>query len=863
MKRILLAAMLLLQMFAALNAHSQCTNAQLNWDRLDYYYNSGTNIQPYGYSGNNYVTNNMERTQKFAIGPNQVTFATSAAGMVRGENGDHDGELSGFTGDDAQFTPSANGQTITMTFRDAVTNTSFAFYDVDASQRITVDAYNTANVKQSVTITLQGTTNLSRTNGTNAQFWSNATAVASPSNAASATISIPTSINRIVITFTTIGTDPTCYLSDINACVTGSFPNNYQQTGSNRPLQGPVTNQPDYFLITPDNNSAYMVDPVTGIAKHLFTDASNTYMNCFAYDPENHILYYVSEGWPAVATNKQVKKYDFTTNTISVVIPDISTAFNIPTFDQSLEGAGGAFYNGQLYIGVEGGKFDPFGTTNDRTRESMIFRIDFDASLNPTDISQVFAVPSYANASNDMLQDWGDFIIKDGVLINYNSRTSPSTVVKYEHFNMMTGASVLYNSSSITSSQAGISWNGNLYTFYSNGIRQYNGAGGFIGSLIPITLPGGTWPGGAGDGGENYRPPMDFGDAPSSYDPNALAPAAHETDPLLYLGSGFDREWSTRGQTALANSDNLDDGLPYVGTFYPSAGLYLTQTTVFNNTGSPATLCAWLDYNGDGQFQNGEGISQSIPSSASPQSVYLFWPSIVSSLPVGSHTYLRIRIAYGTSGMTTAHATGYFGSGEVEDYRVNVNSYVLSTQSNSFEASLTQAKTVKLNWKNQDETNVSYYLVERSSSANGSNWEVVDYATARRSNGLASYEGIDGKLPAGVSYYRLKMVSDNGSIKISEVRRIENKISSFSMSIAPNPASSRATLFITSDNTDAEANIELLNAAGAVVFKQRTKLKKGTNSVEIQPVSTLPSGRYLVRVLNGNELLTKSLIIKK
>ena len=120
MKLTLRAYVIILLSITVKYSHAQCgagyTMAQLNWDKLEYYYNSGSNTAPYGHSSGNYVTNAMEQTQKFAIGPSMVTFTTSAAGMVRGENATHTDDAPGYTGEDALFRPSANSQTITMTF---------------------------------------------------------------------------------------------------------------------------------------------------------------------------------------------------------------------------------------------------------------------------------------------------------------------------------------------------------------------------------------------------------------------------------------------------------------------------------------------------------------------------------------------------------------------------------------------------------------------------------------------------------------------------------------------------------------------------------------------------------------------------
>lgn len=852
MKKIIQVLSIISAVITATNSYAQCgpgyTQAQLNWDRVDYYYNSGGGA-PYA----NYVTNVMEMIQKFAIGPNYVTIATSVAGIVRGENGTHNGEIAGYTGDDAQFTPIANGQTITLTFNTEVQNFSFTLYDVDRSQHIDFSATNAANVAQNIDVTTYASSilTINSNNTPSASITANTTSLTSMTdNMGSATITV-TSVKTFTITVNTIGSDPVFWLSDINACVTGSFPNNYNQTGNNRPLQGPAGNQPDYFLITPDNDAVYMVDPATGEAWFLFNDPANMYVNSMAYDPYNHILYYVSENFPATATNKKLKKYDFNTNTITTIFTDITTALNIPTFDQSLEGAGAAFYDGALYLGVEGGQY-----SNSSSRESIVFRIDFDVSLNPVNICQVFATRSYSGST--LIHDWADFVIKNGVLFNFNSAKG-TTIVSYEHFNMMTGASSKFMNPGNTNyaGQAGMTWTGELYDFFSNGIAKYNENGTF-GSITPIVaITGGPWPGGNGDASENFRPQVDFGDAPATYDPNPVSPAAHAQDVNLRLGAGFSKEWITRGQN-LAADDTNDDGLPGgAGIFSPAYGNYLTQVNVFNNTGANATVAAWLDYNGNGLFDASEGITVTVATNTSTQSVYLYWPSAPSSLVNGTYTYLRIRVTYASKGMTTANATGYYSGGEVEDYRVPVNAYPLSVQLYDFNARLTNVRTVKLDWSAKSDDDFLAYAVEKSK--NNSEWETVGFEPAKANNSVTYYSITDANPAKGVSWYRLKMIEKNGKMRLSNAKKIDNKIDRFSISISPNPASGKAIVSVISD-MQSPGMLQIINKAGSVVFTERINISEGTSSIEL-PVSRLLPGSYIIRVTTANQSKSQTLIL--
>ncbi len=859
MKKLLRLLAISCLVITSLYSEAQCgagyTQAQLNWDNLDYYYNSG-GVAPYV----NYVTSTMERTQKFAIGTNYVTIVTSANGMADGVNGTHSGNVSGFTGDDAQFTPSSSGQTITLTFNTEVKNLSFTLYDIDATQKVDLGAKDAGNTSQIITVTtyLGTALSLSPITGiaTNPRITGGGSNLANNVNSGTATISVTGPVKTFTISFNAIGTDPVLWLSDITACVTGTFPTNYHKMASVKPFTG----QPDYFIVTPDDQSVYMVDPLTGNASLLFTETSK-FVNSFGYDQVNHILYYVTDGssTSTAKNNKQLKKYDFNTETIAVVMSDITTGLNIPTFDAGVESAGAAFYDGALYLGIEGGRS---GST---TRRSIIYRIEFDASLNPINAYQVYATDAY-NSSGTSLHDWGDFIVKDGVIYDFNTaRTNTPTYPNssYVHYNMMTGQVInTYmnpDPANPYSGQVGMDWQGNLYTFFSDGVSKYN-LNGTNGTKVPITLiSGGTWPGGAGDASEPFRPKLDFGDAPASYDPASGDPAVHSEDVKLRLGANQDKEWVTKGQTALANSDSYDDGLAYVTNLVPSSGSYLTTVSVYNDTVANATVCAWLDYNGNGVFDPSEGISVSVPKSSSAQNVNLFWPTLSSSLPIGSNTYLRIRITYGSNGMTTANPTGYFNGGEVEDYRVYVNTTPLEVKHSDFNVQLTKTKTAKLTWSSQEESEIAYYIIEKSTD--NTNWTTLDFANSKMQAGLVKHETTDMNVAEGITYYRLKTIQKAGKSSLSTIKQIENKTGNFSLLISPNPVISKAFATISSASSE-DAVIQVVNDGGIVMYSNKIHLNAGTNSIEL-PVAGFANGRYIVNITTSSKSLRQSLIVNK
>jgi len=864
--------------------------AQLNWDNLDVYYNSGSDVAPYGFStpsNGNYVTNTMEQTQRFAIGTATATFVISNLALINpgvgvsAENATHTGNLANYAGEDVQYNPTANGQSITITFNTPVWAPNFTLYDIDRSGIITVTATNNLNVATAVNVAFQpgtilaaGFLPLART------ITANATTLGNAVNTGAATVTVPGAVNSITITVTTLGSDPLFFLSDINACVATAFPTNWHQGANNRPFWGPTQTMPDYFLGTPDDDGAYMIDPATATARLLFNDPAKDYINSFGYDPYNRFLYYITENPSIDYSNKQLKRYDYNTETSSVIINDITAApFNIPTMNAGVESAACAFYNGSLYFGIEGGVYGSGGSTV--TRETIVYRIDFNGSNNPISATQVYAINAGTNGSSTTTHDWGDIIIKNGMIYNCNTTRNGSdySQSKFHHYNMMTGTVAnVYNNPGTTNwnGQIAMTWAQNLFYFRGSTagncvVGTYDEAG-TCGAPQTITKVGGgaAWPGGAGDASDPFRPKCDFGDAPASYDPYVTpatqSPAVHERADTMWIGTttseatSWDREFLKRGVNGSADTDN---GVSTVQILQPGIGSYLIQVSLYNNSSANASVLAWLDYNGNGTFDASE-VGQVIPStpitpSGAVVTRYLYWNNINCLLSAGANTYLRIRLTSTAAGMTANHATGYFTKGEVEDYRVIVDNYPLATKLLNFDAVL-QGKKVKLTWSAAEETGIYAYEIERSTD--NTTWSVIKSVQAHNAAGNYDYQAIDDNPRKGVSYYRLKIIEGTGMNRNSAVKVIKFNEFNANLTIAPNPANDKTTLLI-DVNESQEATIEIFNMQGKMVYTNKRRVNSGVNNIELSLTESFTSGTYIVKTNVGEQSLYKKLIVNK
>ena len=853
MKKFYLAGVLFVFLFIPCGStvFAQCpagaSKAQVNWDHLDFLSQTGS------YSG--FVTAAMMQNQKFTIGRNKVSISFPSLVSTLGENTTNTAEAGSYgTGADVAF----DGRgAITMTFDTVVYGLQFSLYDVDGTQNLILSAQDAAGLPLSInasastagviSITGDGTSLLTAT--------ANATTVANNDTRGTLNVSIPGGSGgiRSVTIQTSFGRNGSgnFWLSDLNACVFGSFPADYYIS------QKPWAGQPAYYLVTPDNNSVYLVNPLTGKCDWLFSEPNSPWVNSMAYDHVNKYVYYVMDHTSPLSTNKSLKRYDCTSETITTIVNDITT-LGIPVFDIVVESAGAAFYDGSLYLGIEG--------TNDNknsNRESIVWRIDFDDNQVPISASQAFS--RVADDGNGLLMhDWGDFTIKDGILYDFNTGNSGATS-EFVHFNLQSGAVLAFPTNGNPAPiQAGQTWDGKLY--WTGGQSPENGRialyreNGTIGAKVStsVTACSPPWVRRAGDASEPFRPKSDFGDAPDTYDPVTIEKATHEYDCNLRLGPTFDREWD-KTPSPMATADGTDeDGISVVTVLAPGNVNHLQDVRVYNNTGAPATLAGWLDYNGNGIFEPSEGRTLSIPSSASMATYTLSWPGIYVPLTAGSATFLRIRLTSASNGMAADDPTHWFANGEVEDYRVTVQ-VSLPVRLLEFSAFPAAGGSVLLHWRTGAQSDPYGFELERS--RDGAVWENIGFVPGRPvGHHPEVYEHYDRAAGEGRIQYRLKIISLSGSDKYSDIRTVQlGEDGNSWVRVVPNPVKEEALLQF-SLNRPGTAQIDVSDAGGKLVLRQTVNAVKGLNQLLLPQTKKLAPGLYLVRlIVNGQQLEVKML----
>ncbi|RYY87490.1 MAG: hypothetical protein EOO15_11790 [Chitinophagaceae bacterium] len=850
MQRLLRLFLAVMVLSISSRASAQCAaglnSVQLNWDAQEFLRTTGT------YSA--YVTAAVAATQKFVFGGQTITIAHNYTGANNGGvNTTHTGETGSIsTGADVQFT--GNG-TITVTFETAVSNVRFSLYDVDVNQRVTFGATN-AGTPATISLARLGGSSagltITNNNSATARVDANGTAMANNSVNGVVNVTIAGPITSFTMAVTNTGTigggseGGSFWLGDILACTAAAA-----YTTTYFSVSQPWTNQPGYLLVSA-NGSVYQVNPANGKAKLIFTDPSGNNINSLAYDPVKHYVYYSYSLTASPATDKSIMRYDYNTGTITTWISNINT-LGIPTYESGVESGAAAFYDGKLYLGVEG--YNTSGSSGSG-RKSIVWEIEIDASGTATSAVQAYAVAADGgtSAAATTTHDWSDIGVNNGIIYDFDG--SPSGMDVYQ-YNMYSGALTRYTpAGAFTPTQVGVDYLGNVYNVGAT-IQRYNGTTSFVAGTSFAVSASPAIPAGAsyGDAAEAFKPMADLGDAPASYDPVANSPAVHEILSTLRLGAGTTSEF-TKNTSALATGD-ADDGMP-TPTILINNSNYLTNIVVYNNTGANATVAAWVDFNSNGTFEASEGISQVVPSSASAQTIQLFWPTPTTTLAPYSYTFVRVRVTSTANGMTTSNPTGYYSDGEVEDYRVQVNAFLLPSELFSFDAHKDGSRA-RIDWVITDEMPGTGYVLQRS--ADGIRWDELQRAQATAPAQRRNYVAFDQRPFADVTYYRLQIRKPGGQHLWSQVRELRWESNTL-FTIRPNPAYGNTRLDIISP-AGGKAMLRIYTEAGALVLEQELKLAAGSSSLPLQLPSVLPASAYIVTLDDGRQRQVQRLLLRK
>lgn len=306
-----------------------------------------------------------------------------------------------------------------------------------------------------------------------------------------------------------------------------------------------------------------------------------------------------------------------------------------------------------------------------------------------------------------------------------------------------------------------------------------------VGSLLTATAADAATGGNTSEFGPDFPVQgVDYGDAPDSYGTTLASngprhgvssPAAPYDYAVLRIGPAVSAEPDARGNPVVLDGfgDTCDDGrtlpMPALGTL--STPPYTVPITVVNQTGEPATLVAWIDFNRDGVFAAAEAsTSLSVPTGTSGI-VNVVWSSL-PGLSAG-RTYARFRLTADTDiggtggGLDGTKPAGLAVNGEVEDYALDISPGAPTPAVIHSVRSISTREGTFLEWRTAAEAAVAGFVVERLDGPSGAevvSGEIVPSLQGEPQGGV--YRLLDPGAPAGPARYLVTEVESDGTRRV-------------------------------------------------------------------------------------------------
>lgn len=210
-----------------------------------------------------------------------------------------------------------------------------------------------------------------------------------------------------------------------------------------------------------------------------------------------------------------------------------------------------------------------------------------------------------------------------------------------------------------------------------------------------------------------------------------------------------------------------------------------------------------------------------------------------------------------TLGTVFSLTAGDNGIGKSYVFDMQACGAVLAVGSVTLAAELTNRVT-QLTWKTIQESNTSYFIIERSTD--GIHFENIGtrYA-AGNSSAMLKYEFTDINTKQGISYYRIKVVDINSQFVYSNsvaVRSREEEVAT----VSPTFFTDKVTITV-SAVSPGQINCRLFDNTGKVVNNISNPVTKGLNVITVNNLGHLSHGSYFLQ-LQTNGLVNTIKLVK-
>jgi hypothetical protein len=163
-----------------------------------------------------------------------------------------------------------------------------------------------------------------------------------------------------------------------------------------------------------------------------------------------------------------------------------------------------------------------------------------------------------------------------------------------------------------------------------------------------------------------------------------------------------------------------------------------------------------------------------------------------------------------------------------------------------------------LAWRTSNEQHSKKYDVEYS--VDGINFTLAASVNSNRNTTESLYQYSYSFGSETDYFFRLKIINDDGSFFYSEVINLTKEcVGSFSLNISPNPVSENINLTVIQP-VAGNTTIRIINAAGALVYKEVKTLNAGENKFPLTLTKKLSKGVYILKAENQHVVIVKKFV---
>ncbi len=177
------------------------------------------------------------------------------------------------------------------------------------------------------------------------------------------------------------------------------------------------------------------------------------------------------------------------------------------------------------------------------------------------------------------------------------------------------------------------------------------------------------------------------------------------------------------------------------------------------------------------------------------------------------------------------------------DFGIGFGAVPLPVQLTSFDVVANDNNSTTITWSTASELNNDYFEVLHS--LNGIDFNLIGTVKGAGTSQFANeYAFLHTNASCGNNYYRLRQVDFDGKYEFSSIKFVNFNCAS-NFTLYPNPAVN--TIFINSTSISDLATINIYNIEGRLI------ITKSYNQSGIN-ISELPTGLYLIELVNGNSI---------